>query len=130
MDPLGLALENFNPLGLYRSEERKQNIDASGELITGESFEGVEELKRILATEHRRDFYRCATEKLLTYALGRGLDYYDVDAVDRIVDRIEAEDGRASAWLAGVIDSAPFQRTRTPEQEARFEAVTKVAEAQ
>ncbi len=128
MDPLGLALENFNPLGLYREEERKQKIDAAGELITGESFEGIEQLKRILATEHARDFYRCATEKLLTYALGRGLEYYDVEAVDRILERIEAEDGRASAWLVGVIESAPFQRTRTPEQEAELATVASAGE--
>jgi hypothetical protein len=115
MDPLGLALENFNPLGVWRDEERKQPIDAAGVLITGEEFTGVAELKKILATERHTDFYRCATEKLLTYALGRGLEYNDVEAVDRIVAELEKTDGRASTLLLGVIKSEPFQRTRLPE---------------
>jgi Protein of unknown function (DUF1592)/Protein of unknown function (DUF1588)/Protein of unknown function (DUF1585) len=115
MDPLGLALENFNPLALYREEERNQKIDAAGELITGEKFEGVKELKHILATAHAKDFYRCATEKMLTYALGRGLEYNDVEAVDQILARLEREDGRASALLTGIVESAPFLRTRPPE---------------
>ena len=70
MDPLGLALENFNAMGLWRDKERGQPLDAGGRLITGESFEGVRELKRVLKERHRDDFYRCLTEKLLTYALG------------------------------------------------------------
>jgi hypothetical protein len=74
----GLALENFNALGLWRETERDQAIDASGQLITGESFQDIRDLKKILARERRLDFYRCLTEKLLTYALGRGLEYYDV----------------------------------------------------
>jgi hypothetical protein len=112
MDPLGLALENFNALGLWRDTERKQPLDAAGKLITGETFEGVRDLKKILKGERHLDFYRCLTEKLLTYAIGRGLEYNDVDAVDRIVDRLEAADGRFSALLAGVVDSAPFQKRR------------------
>jgi hypothetical protein len=112
MDPLGLALENFNALGRWRDKERDQPIDAAGQLITGESFTSVRELKRILVTDHRRDFYRCLTEKFLTYALGRGLEYYDVQAVDEIVGRLEKENGRASALLMGVIESTPFQKRR------------------
>jgi hypothetical protein len=112
MDPLGLALENFNALGMWREKERGQPIDAAGKLITGESFQGIRDVKRVLATEHRTDFYRCLTEKLLTYALGRGLDYYDVHTVDQIVERLEREQGRFSAALMGVIESAPFQKRR------------------
>jgi hypothetical protein len=112
MDPLGLALENFNALGLWRETERKQPIDTSGKLITGEAFEGIQDLKRILANERRVDFYRCLAEKLLTYALGRGLEYHDVHSVDQIVARLQAEEGRSSALLMGVIESAPFQRRR------------------
>jgi len=113
MDPLGLALESFNALGLWREKERGQPIDPAGKLITGETFTGIRELKRILANDHRTDFYRCLTEKLLTYALGRGLEYYDVEAVDQIIERLERADGRFSALLAGVIESAPFQKRRT-----------------
>ena len=112
MDPLGFSLENFNPMGMWRTKERGQEIDASGQLITGETFHDVRDLKRILKTNHRTDFYRCLTEKVMTYALGRGLEYYDVDAVDRIVDRLEKSDGRFSALLTGVIESAPFQERR------------------
>jgi hypothetical protein len=112
MDPLGLALENFNALGMWRETERKQPIDAAGKLISGEPFKGVRDLKKILRNERRGDFERCLTEKLLTYALGRGLEAEDVDTVDRIVDRIEKEDGRFSALLMGIVESAPFQQRR------------------
>jgi hypothetical protein len=74
----------------------------------------VKELKGILVKDHYEDFYRTVTEKLLTYALGRGLDYYDVETVDQIVHRIEKANGRASALLAGVVESAPFQKCRKP----------------
>ncbi len=74
----------------------------------------MKELKGIIVKDHYEDFYRTATEKLLTYALGRGLEYYDVETVDQIVDRIEKADGRASALLTGVVESAPFQRCRKP----------------
>jgi hypothetical protein len=112
MDPLGLALENFNALGRWRDKERAGPIDASGTLLTGESFKEVRELKRILIERRRRDFYRCLTEKMLTYALGRGLEAYDVQAVDTIVERIEKGEGGASALIAGIVESAPFQKRR------------------
>jgi hypothetical protein len=112
MDPLGLALENFNALGMWREKERGQPIEVAGKLITGEAFENIRDLKRILKSEHHSDFYRCLTEKLLTYALGRGLEFYDVETVDRIVARLEREDGRFSALLMGIVESAPFQKRR------------------
>lgn len=112
MDPLGLALENFNALGMYRDKERGQQVDAAGQLITGEPFANVKELKRILATERKSDFYRCLSEKLLVYALGRGLEYYDVQAVDEIVARLEKSGGKPSGLLTGVIESTPFQKRR------------------
>jgi hypothetical protein len=114
MDPLGLALENFNAMGMWRQAEYNEPIDATGQLITGETFSNVKELKRIIVKDHYKDFYRTVTEKLLTYALGRGLEYYDVETVDQIVDRIEKANGRASALLAGVVESAPFQKCRKP----------------
>ena len=87
-------------------------VDAAGQLITGEPFANVKELKRILATERKTDFYRCLTEKVQVYALGRGLEYYDVQAVDEIVARLEKSGGRPSELLTGVIESTPFQRRR------------------
>jgi len=112
MDPLGLALENFNALGMWRETERGHPVAPAGQLITGEKFSDIRELKRILATDRRLDFYRCLTEKLMTYALGRGIDYYDLQAVDDIVARLQREDGRFSALLLGVIESVPFQKRR------------------
>jgi hypothetical protein len=113
MDPLGLGLENFNALGMYRDKEHGQPIDAGGKLITGESFKNIHELKRILKGSRRRDFYHCLTEKFLTYALGRGPEYHDVEAIDRIVEQLERDQGRFSTLLMGVIESAPFQKRRT-----------------
>jgi hypothetical protein len=112
MDPLGLALENFNAMGMWRDREFDQPIDTSGKLATGETFTNITDLKRLLVKNHAEDFYRTLTQKLLTYALGRGLDYYDVETVDQIVARIEQSGGKPSALLSGIIDSAPFQKTR------------------
>ncbi len=127
MDPLGLALENFNALGQWRDQELNQPIDASGKLITGEPFANVKELKQILVKNHAEDFFRTITEKMLIYALGRGLEYSDVETVDQIVARIEAVNGRPSALIAGVVASAPFQRTQlSPENQADKPAVPRL----
>ncbi|HUR46215.1 MAG TPA: DUF1588 domain-containing protein, partial [Candidatus Saccharimonadales bacterium] len=112
MDPLGLALENFNAMGMWREQERKQAIAPAGKLITGETFNDIRELKHLLVTKRKRDFYRCFAEKLLTYALGRGLEYYDVHTVDLIVERLDKEGGRFSGLLLGIVESAPFQNSR------------------
>jgi hypothetical protein len=113
MDPIGLAFENFNAIGGWRDSERKQPIVAQGNLITGEKFNSVAELKKILANQHREEFYQTLTGKLMTYATGRGMEYYDVETIDQIVKRLEAEDGRFGALLTGIIASAPFQKMRT-----------------
>ncbi|MGY8688869.1 MAG: DUF1588 domain-containing protein, partial [Verrucomicrobiales bacterium] len=89
MDPLGLALENFNAMGMWRDQERGTPISAEGQLVTGEPFDSIKALKKILATERRDDFYHCLTEKMLTYALGRGLEYHDVETIDQIVERLK-----------------------------------------
>jgi Protein of unknown function (DUF1588)/Protein of unknown function (DUF1587)/Protein of unknown function (DUF1585)/Protein of unknown function (DUF1592)/Protein of unknown function (DUF1595)/Planctomycete cytochrome C len=112
MDPLGLALENFNALGMWRDKDHNQPIDTSGQLVTGESFQNIRDLKKILVEKHRLDLYRCLTEKMLTYALGRGLEYYDEYTIDHIVERLDQHDGRFSELLGGIVESAPFQRRR------------------
>jgi len=112
MDPLGLALENFNAFGRFRSTERQQPIDPAGELVTGETFAGMAELKDALVKNHKMEFYRTLAGKLLTYVLGRGMEYYDTVTIDEIADRMDKEDGRFSALLLGVLESAPVQRTR------------------
>ncbi|QDT63309.1 hypothetical protein V22_05290 [Calycomorphotria hydatis] len=112
MDPLGLALENFTAVGTWRDTERDQPIDSAGVLITGEKFTDYRELSQILATSRRLDFYRCVTEKLLTYALGRGVEYYDAPTIDRIVNRLIDTDGDTRELIYAVVESAPFQKRR------------------
>ncbi len=122
MDPLGLALENFNALGRWREKERGQPVDVAGKLITGEAFTSIRELKRTLVKDRAQDFYRCLTEKLLIYALGRGLGYSDEATVDQIVERITRENGRPSALFLGIIESAPFQKRRNLEPRENLRA--------
>ena len=112
MDPLGLALENFNAMGMWRTKEFNQPVQPAGKLITGEKFADIRELKHVLATAHRRDFYYCISEKLLTYALGRTVEYYDVPTLDQLVEQLEASGGRASALVTGIVNSIPFQQRR------------------
>ncbi|MCC7337173.1 MAG: DUF1585 domain-containing protein [Pirellulaceae bacterium] len=97
---------------MFRTEESGQRIDVSGELVTGETLESVDDLKKVLVGERRKDYYRCLTEKLLIYALGRGLEYSDTEAVDQIVARLEQDEGRAMSLVMGVIESVPFQKCR------------------
>ncbi len=113
MDPLGLALENFTALGTWRDTESGQPISAAGQLVTGESFANIRELKRILTNERRLDYYRCLTEKLLTYALGRGILPADLHTVDTIVEKLDATQGRFSVLLEGIVASPAFQRHRS-----------------
>ncbi len=117
MDPLGLALENFNAMGRWRDSEMNMGIEPEGTLITGESFTNIRELKEILVTDRKEDFYYCFTEKLLTYALGRGLDYYDVETVDQLVTALRDSGGKPSALIHGIIESAPFQKRRVSSEE-------------
>ncbi|HUR58938.1 MAG TPA: DUF1592 domain-containing protein, partial [Opitutaceae bacterium] len=112
MDPLGVALESFNAFGRARTLDAGQPIDPSGELATGEKFNGVRDLKLSLVEKHRLEFYRTLTEKLLTYVLGRGVEYYDVPTVDRIVEQLDRDGGRISTLILGVLESAPFQQRR------------------
>jgi hypothetical protein len=112
MDPLGLALENFTAAGSYRANENGHPIDTSGRLITGERFQNPVELARILATSRRDDFYHCLAEKTLTYAIGRGLEYYDTFTVEKIVGALRKDDGRIRSLIHAVVNSAPFQKRR------------------
>jgi hypothetical protein len=73
---------------------------------------------------HRQEFYHTLTEKMMTYALGRGVEYYDIDTVDSIVSRINKEDGRFSALLMGVIESAPFQQRRPAPAEEKVQTAS------
>lgn len=111
MDPIGLALENFDAIGRWRDNDNGKPIDPQGQLISGENFSGVSELRAILG-KRKKEFYRCITQKLLTYALGRGLEYYDRCAVDAIVQDMQKNNGTFATLLHGVLNSVPFQKRR------------------
>ena len=112
MDPIGLALENFNAVGMFRDQEEGKPIDTAGRLVTGEAFSNVAELNQILATSRRTDFYRCLTSKLLTFALGRGTEYYDAPTIDRIVGEMERNGGKMRSVIHSIVSSVPFQKRR------------------
>jgi hypothetical protein len=108
MDPLGFALENFDAVGRWRLRDEGNTIDASGQLTDGTRVDGVVSLRQALLK--RPDvFVGTLTEKLLTYALGRGLDYYDMPAVRAIVRQASADNSRFSSLVLGIVKSVPFQ---------------------
>lgn len=113
MDPLGLALEQYDALGRYREQDGAAPIDTAGRLGTGETFADVHELSARIAGDRRRDFHRCLTEKMLTFALGRGLEYSDGPAVDTIVEVLE-EGGGLRGLVHAIVQSVPFQRMHVP----------------
>ena len=108
MDPLGFGLENFDAIGAWRTQDGKFPIDASGMLPDGRSFIGPNELKAILKAD-RNAFAEGLTEKLLIYAVGRGLESYDKATVKQIVTRLAAEDYRFSRLVVEIASSVPFQ---------------------
>ena len=108
MDPLGFAMQNFDAIGKWRDEEGGAVIDASGALPDGRRFDGLSELRDLLLLRSE-EFVTTVTEKLLTYALGRGVEYYDRPAIRRIVRESESQDYRWSSIVAGVAKSTPFQ---------------------
>ena len=112
MDPVGFALENYDAVGRWRTIEEAKPIDSSGGLPDGSTFQGVEGLQKALMS--RPDlFVSTFTEKLLTYALGRGVEYYDAPAVRNIVADAQAKDFRFSSVVLGIVNSTPFQMRRT-----------------
>lgn len=112
MDPLGFAMENFDAIGRWREQDGDQPIDASGELPGGRKFSGPKELQQLLSADKRDQFVRCVVEKMLTFALGRGLEYYDRCAVDQIVNRLQKNDFRFSELVIAIAESEPFQKRR------------------
>jgi cytochrome c553 len=116
MDPIGFALENYDGVGKWRDQDGGSPIDASGKLPGGVQFEKPAGLKKLLVASYHDQFDNTVTEKLLTYALGRGLEYYDKPAV-RAISRLAARDDyRISALISAIVKSTPFQMRRTPEQ--------------
>jgi len=113
MDPIGLSVENFDAVGRWRNRDADDSpVDAAGGLPSGVTFTGIPGLKKALLAQPDA-FTSTVTEKLLTYALGRGLDYYDAPTVRAIARDARSKDYRFSALIAGVIKSTPFQMRRT-----------------
>jgi hypothetical protein len=108
MDPLGFGLENFDEVGAWRDRDGKSPIDASGTLPGGESFDGPAQLRAGLKARPV-DFARCLVEKLLTYALGRGLERRDLPAVSAIARKLARKDYRFSALVLAIVQSDLFQ---------------------
>ena len=126
MDPIGFALENFDAVGAWRTREAGVAIDASGELADGSHVDGVVTLRQALLK--RPDvFVTTMTEKLLTYALGRGLDYRDKPTVRAIVRQAASHDHRFSNLVFGVIESTPFQMRMKPLRDSEDEPAQTVA---
>ncbi|MFN5196707.1 MAG: DUF1592 domain-containing protein [Planctomyces sp.] len=111
MDPIGFALENFDAVGRYRVKDGNFDVDATGELPDGTVFSGPLELKAVIL-QRRQEFARCVTEKLLTYAIGRGLEYYDRPVVESILRKLETADYRMSAVIEGIVQSEAFRLRR------------------
>lgn len=113
MDPLGFALENFDATGKWRTTDAGSPIDTSGVLPDGTKFQGPAELRKLLLG-HPEQFVHTVTEKLLTYALGRGVEYYDAPAIRKIIRDAEPNDHRWSSLIVGIVKSMPFQMRRSP----------------
>jgi hypothetical protein len=112
MDPLGLALENFNAVGQFRANDPDTltPIDSTGQLPDGTTINGAEDLRRTLVARSDHQFVQTLTENLLTFALGRSLDYHDMPTVRRIVRQAAADDYRFKSIVFGVVSSAAFRK--------------------
>ena len=117
MDPLGLALENYDAIGRWRTQDSGQPIDTRGELPGGIEVNGPGDLIRNLREKNAELFARCLVEKLMTYGLGRGLEYYDKCAVDKIMVAVAKDEYRFSSLILQIVLSDPFQRKGVKEIE-------------
>lgn len=108
MDAMGFALENYDAIGKWRMSERGKPIDAMGKLATGASFSGPMELQEFIAEKKLSAFTRCLTEKLLTYGIGRGMEYYDRVAIEKIARKVSREGKGLGDLIIEVVGSAPF----------------------
>ncbi len=111
LDPLGFSLEQYDGIGRYRTEEDGAAIEAFGALPDGTTLNGIEGLKKVVL-DRRDEFVECLASKMLTYALGRGLESYDQPAVRAIRRQAASEDYRFSSIILGVVNSVPFQMRR------------------
>ena len=114
MDPIGFALENFDAIGGWRTTSGSDNtpIDSSGILPDGSKFDGPSELRKLLNSRSEQ-FVTVVIEKLLTYAMGRGLEYYDAPGVRKIMRYAAPSDYRWSSMVVGIVKSEQFQMRRS-----------------
>lgn len=112
MDPIGFGLENFNAIGGWRTRDGQEPLDTTGQLTSGENFKDSIELRAILRKKKKDDFLRCLSEKMLTYALGRGLEYYDRCAIDKITANLPRRGHKFSTLVLEIVNSVPFQYRR------------------
>jgi hypothetical protein len=112
MDALGFALENFDPVGAWRTRDGQFAIDTTGELPGAQKFNGPSDMKGLLRNGGPEKFARCLTEKMLTYALGRGVEPFDKHAVDRIAQTLAANQYKLSTLILEIVNSDPFQKRR------------------
>lgn len=112
MDPIGFAFENFDAVGAYRTKDGTFEIDASGELPDGSAFNGAAGLRSMLIEKRSEQVTRCLTEKLMIYALGRGLEYYDDPSVTKAVKAVEADNHKFSRLVIEIVKSDPFRMRR------------------
>jgi len=116
MDPIGFALENFDAVGAWRSRDAGTPIDASGQMADGTRVDGVVSLREGILK--RRDvFVRTMTEKLMTYAIGRGMTFHDMPVIRDILRKSATQDYRFSTIVLGIVNSTPFQMRIKPAQE-------------
>jgi hypothetical protein len=114
MDPLGFALENFDATGKWRTIDidGRTRIDAAGVLPDGTPFQGPAELRKILLSRPQQ-LVTTLTQKLLTYSLGRGIEYYDAPAIRKIIQDASGNGYRWSSIVSGIVQSVPFQMRRS-----------------
>jgi hypothetical protein len=115
MDPIGFALENYDGVGKWRDEDAGIAIDASGRLPDGTEFSGPAGLTQLMVGKYREDFVRTVTEKLMTYALGRGVEHYDNPTVRAIARQAALDNYRMSSLIISIVKSTPFQMRRASE---------------
>lgn len=115
LDPLGFALENYDAIGRFRKADGGMEIDASGSMPNGTTVRGPADLKKVMF-ERKDEFVECLSEKLLTYALGRGVEYYDIPAVRKIRRDSAGKDYKFSSVVLAIANSVPFRMRRTPVQ--------------
>ena len=120
IDPLGYGLENFDAVGRWRDKDNGQPVDSVGVLRTGERFSGPAELKTVLLSR-KEQFAKTLAEKVLRFALGRDLRYFDEPVTDKIAQAVIASGWKPSALLAAVVQSYPFQFQQQPPKEESSE---------